>query len=348
MTYIVTSSEKLKPSGSNYETKALLYLMNFSTDRNDIHFFVVDFFNDLTGMDKTGRKLWDMQSKGGKNTSPKAIGKELVTLFKNYRSKMEFNNYFLFMGGVSTTVRINSDLNYFDISNIKPESLPKIKEGLLEESRAKTYIEYESITSDEIDSFLQKVQFIIDDKIPSDYVKSIVKDHPDIIPDRNTLDGIFNEIRDQQSSKKNTGVVENLIIHASFEALDYYRHMTGNEIKLLVLGRIINRNPFDKGIPLSFVDTLNRAPAEKRKTILEDCQLDLSRALFNKNQADTFWSLFANVYSTISNNPNDDINNIYQKLDEMLVEQSTDFTVITLKYFISIIKDGIQEWLFKK
>ncbi|KEQ22516.1 hypothetical protein [Paenibacillus tyrfis] len=342
MAYKVTSSERLRPSGAEYETKALLYLMNFRNDSNDIYFFVVDFFNDLTGMDKMGTRLWDMQSKGAKTSSPKAIGKELVTLFKNFRSEIDFSCFLLFMGGVSNTVRINNSLNIFDISNIKPDAISKIKEGLLEESNEKTYIDYDSITDEEINAFLEKVQFIIDDKKPSDYVKSIVKIHPRIIPNEETLNAIFNEIRDQQSSKKNIGVVENITIETSFEALDYYHHLTSSEIKLLVLGRIINRNPFDKGVPLSFLSTLNRAPVEKRKIVLEDCQIALSRALFNKNRADDFWSLFENVYSTISSNPNDDINLIIRKLNPELVQRSIDFDVISLKYFISIVKDGVQ------
>ncbi|MFK0521968.1 MULTISPECIES: hypothetical protein [Paenibacillus] len=341
MAYKVTSSERLRPSGAEYETKALLYLMNFRNDSNDIYFFVVDFFNDLTGMDRMGNKLWDMQSKGAKNSSPKAIGKELVTLFKNYRSELEFNYYLLFLGGVSNTVRIDNSLNIFDISNVKPEAVKKLKEGLWEESKDKTYIDYESITDEEIEGFLDKVQFIVDDKEPSDYVKSILKIHSGIIPDEQSLVAIFNEIRDQQSSKKNIGVVENITIETSSEALDYYHHMTSNEIKILVLGRIINRNPFDKGVPLSFSSTLHKAPPEKWKTILEDCQLALSRALFNKNRAGEFWALFENIYSVIVSNPLDDINSIFKKLNLLWVEQS-DFDAISLKYFISIVKDGVQ------
>lgn len=42
-------------------------------------FFVVDFFNDLTGMSKMADKLWDLQSKGDKQPSPYIIGTELVT-----------------------------------------------------------------------------------------------------------------------------------------------------------------------------------------------------------------------------------------------------------------------------
>lgn len=48
MSYTVKSSEKLRKSGAETETKALLYLMNFRSDSDDIHYFVVDFFNYLT------------------------------------------------------------------------------------------------------------------------------------------------------------------------------------------------------------------------------------------------------------------------------------------------------------
>lgn len=64
MSYIVKSSEKTRKSGA--ETKALLYLMNLRKDSEEIYYFIVDFFNDLTGMDAFSDKLWDIQSKGAK------------------------------------------------------------------------------------------------------------------------------------------------------------------------------------------------------------------------------------------------------------------------------------------
>ena len=97
MTYVVKSSERLRPAASETETKALLYLMNFREDSEEVYYFVVDFFNDLTGMCKMADKMWDVQSKGAKNSSPKMIGKELVTLYKNYLSDFEFSCFILFL-----------------------------------------------------------------------------------------------------------------------------------------------------------------------------------------------------------------------------------------------------------
>ena len=56
--------------------------MNFREDSEEIYYFVVDFFNDLTGMTKMSDKLWDLQSKGDKQPSPYTIGTELVKYIK--------------------------------------------------------------------------------------------------------------------------------------------------------------------------------------------------------------------------------------------------------------------------
>lgn len=136
MSYTVKSSERLRKSGSEAETKALLYLMNFRPDSDDIYYFVVDFFNDLTGMDNMASRLWDVQSKGAHHVSPKAIGKELVTLFKNYMSPLTFEAYILFIGSVTGSLRKDSSLTTFGIENVKDAAIEQIKLGLHEEGSA--------------------------------------------------------------------------------------------------------------------------------------------------------------------------------------------------------------------
>ncbi|MCY9140505.1 hypothetical protein [Peribacillus frigoritolerans] len=342
MPYTIKSSEKLRPSGAEYETKALLYLMNFRDDSPDVYYYVVDFFNDLTGMNRTGRKMWDIQSKGAKTSSPKALGKELVTLFKNYKSDFAFECFVLFVGGISPTVRIDQTKNIFDIKNIKPGAIKKMKEGLIEECNNKSYIGNTIISDKELEEFLSLIQFVVDDKKPHEYVKSIIKTHTKLIPNEQILNAIFNEIRDKQASKKNSSVVENIIIETSHEALNYSRHLTAGEIRLLTISRIINRNLFEKGPPLPFYFILNSVPDERKKDVILESQLALSRALFNKNNANNFWGLFENDYSTIVQNPPDNVNMLYDKLDHDIVEQCYEFDVISLKYFISLIKDGIE------
>ena len=342
MPYTVSSSERTRSSGAEYETKALLYLMNFRDDSDEIHYFVVDFFNDLTGMDRFAENLWDVQSKGAKNNSPAAVGKALVTLFKNYLSDLNFENLILFLGGVSSTVRVDSNLDVFGISNIKSSALTKLKEGLINEATDKTYINNSNITDKNINDFLQKVLFVIDNKSPSDYVKAIIKDHSAIIPEEQILKAIFNEIRNVQSELKNT-VVEGVVIQTSDEVLHYCRHLTNNEIRLMALNRIINRNPVEKNsVPPSFVPIYSSWPPEKQKDMLDQCVQTLCKALFNKNAASEFWGLFENIYSLIINSPTSNVQEIYQEIDSELRNASPDFDAVSLKYFIAVVKDGIQ------
>lgn len=346
MSYIVSSSEKLRKSGAETETKALLYLMNFRPDSDDIHYFVVDFFNDLTGMDRMGKRLWDVQSKGAHNVSPKAVGKELVTLFKNYTSEFSFDSYILFIGSVTGTLRKDASLDVFDITNIQSAAISKIRQGLLEEGTEKTYIDNSTLTDINISAFLNKVVFVIDnDTDPCEYVKAIIKQHPNIVPEQKILRAIFNEIRDTQSGKKNIGVVEGITIETSDEALNYSRHLSANEIRLLALQRIINRDPLGKGIPAPFISIYNSWPPETQYDLLDECQGSLCRALFNKNAAEEFWALFENTYNLIIRNPNDTVQSIFNKLTAIpdCTDRCPDFNALSLKYFIAIIKDGIQQ-----
>lgn len=346
MPYTVKSSEKLRKSGADTETKALLYLMNFRPDSDDIYYFVVDFFNDLTGMDSMAFRLWDMQSKGAHNVGPKAIGKELVTLFKNYMSAFKFETYILFVDSVSTMVRVDPNLTTFDITNLKPSAIDLLKQGLIEEGKRKEYIDDITLTDTNISAFLKEVVFVVNNgKKPSEYVKAIIKQHPNIIPEEKVLDAIFNEIRNAQSSKKNVSVVEGVVVQTSDEALNYCRHLTSNEIRLMTLQRIINRDPLSQGIPPSFVSIYNTWPPEKQKDMLEDCQRSLCSALFNKNAADAFWYLFESTYQLILNNPNEGVQKLFVKLRAVpnCTDRCHDFDVLSLKYFISVIKDGIQQ-----
>ncbi|MFI3172877.1 MAG: hypothetical protein R3Y58_11020 [Eubacteriales bacterium] len=343
MPYIIKSSEKLRKPAAEMETKALLYLMNFDSNSDDIHYFVVDFFNDLTGMDNFAVNLYDLQSKGAKNSSPKAIGKELVTLYKNYLSDIDFREYILFLGGVTGALRINDAQNSFDISNIKDTALEKLITGLKEECANKTYIDDSKIKDDLIDDFLKKVLFIVDDKSPAEYVMKIVENHSSIIPDTNVLNAIFNEIRDKQSAKKNVNDVEDITICVPEESLNYFRHLTSSEIKLLTLQRIINRDPVSKNIPQSFIPIYNMCPPESQKELIENCQQAMCRALFNKNQAENFWMLFEDIYVIISNFPNISTSEIYKKINREKLKNCTDLDTHSAQYFVSIIKDGVEE-----
>lgn len=340
MSYTVHSSEKSRKSCADAETKAMLYLMNFRKDSSEMKFFIVDFFNDITGMDRMAKKLWDVQSKATKTASAKGIGRELVTLFKNYLSDFSFFDYVIFTGGVPDTFRKDSSLNIFDISNIREKALGSVRKGLIEECEKKEYIENSAITDINIDGFLKVVWFVVDNKQPQDYIREIIKDHPSIIPTDSKLIGIFNEIRNKQSELKNTNV-EGVTINRIDEVLSYGRELKTHEIRLLVLQRILNNDPLSKGIPVPFMEVYLKYPEERRDMLLADCQSAMCRALFNNSLAQAYWALFDNVYTNIVNNPNENIDFIFDSIPEDVSCECTDFDAISLKYFIAKVKEGV-------
>lgn len=342
MSYTVCSSERLRKPAADAETKAMLYLMNFREDSSEMNYFIVDFFNDITGMDRMARKLWDVQSKATKTASAKVIGRELVTLFKNFLSDFSFVDYVIFMGGVPDTFRKDSSLNVFNISNIKEKALSSVREGLIDECKKKEYINNLAITDVNIDKFLKEIWFIIDDKEPQEYIKQIIKDHPSIIPSDSKLIGIFNEIRNKQSELKNTNV-EGITIDRIDEVLSYGRELKTQEIRLLVLQRILNADPLSKGVPVPFMTIYLKYPEERRERLLDDCQSAMCRALFNNSLAQAYWTLFDYVYTAIIQNPNKNIDDIFYSIPDDVVDVCTDFDASSLKYFIAKIKEGISQ-----
>ena len=76
--------------------------------------------------------------------------------------------------------------------------------------------------------------------------------------------------------------------------------------------------------------------------MLEDCQLDLAKVFYNKNLSESFWKLFEHIYYTLLANPKDDVGSLFGKLDISIMEMCPNFNPLSMKYFIAIIKEGIQ------
>lgn len=342
MVYIVQSSEKLRSSGAEYETKAMLYLMGCREDSHEIYYYVIDFFNDVTGLSSFADKAWDVQSKGAKNNSPRAIGKELVTLFKNYMSDFKFDYLILFLGGVTNSFRIDSTKSVFAIDNVKESALKNLKEGFLEEARVKTYIDDEWITDDNYDAFIHTVTFVVDDKSKADYIKNIISINQKYVPKDDVLDSIFNEIRDAQSSKKNNGSVEGDMLVAMDEVLSYDRFITSKEIRLKVLNSFINYDLLNNGIPMSFMPVIEKYDYNRKKAVAEDCQLKISAALFHKENSDAFWDLLDTVVEAVGANKKDDVNLIYDRIKQKESIHNTLLDLLAVKYLIAVVKEAME------
>ena len=72
--YKITSTEERNEKATDFETKSMLYMMNYYSNADKVEWFVIDFFNDVTGVDSLCSECFDIQSKGVKDISPMQLG----------------------------------------------------------------------------------------------------------------------------------------------------------------------------------------------------------------------------------------------------------------------------------
>ena len=81
MKYKVQSTERTTGLGADQETRALLYLLNDRDDSKQMHWFVVDFFNDVTGVNGLCNYSIDVQAKASKNIGAKGMSRKVCKFF---------------------------------------------------------------------------------------------------------------------------------------------------------------------------------------------------------------------------------------------------------------------------
>ncbi len=343
-TYKVTATERNNEKSTEFETRSLFYLLNYHVDRNEIFFFVIDFFNDVSGVDRLGYKIWDIQSKG-KFASGNQLGKYMVTLFKNYLSAFsdKFVNYILYIESINTKVLLDSSKHCFDISNFKKNDVVSIRQGLVNEALSKTYIKELKISDYDInlraESFLKIVNFVIDSKTKAELIKDATNIDSIIYPSDSYLESIFKEIRNTQSSKKNIST-EGVIINNVSDFSKYNKYIKAGEIVLLITSRLINMDlSRDKKIPHSFAAQISKMDDKEKSDYIEDCQNGIYRMMFDKNNVANYWKFFENVWKTVKQNPLLEIEELYFNLDKNLLS-SMQIDMNSIKYFTAMVKDG--------
>lgn len=341
MTYKVTSSERTAASASEMETKAMLHLLCEDDDCN-IRGFAIDFFNDVTGMDNNAFRLYDIQSKG-EDSGPAALGEELVTLFKNYVS--EFKDYFvkqvLFVRRVTSSVLNDPELIDFSYADMKDESKVKLRAALIDACKSKTYIADEDITDKNIDAFLEDVRIVIAKAEKADYVKPLIRTSKPLGTTDRDLRAIFSEIRKKQLGIKSSSKVEGVEVSYPYEAYNYGRVINTSDIELLVLSRVINKNPIEAGVPTPFVSIYENYEEDIADDMLNNCQLALARQMFTKREAAAFWNLLGDVVTTIRNMPNAGVDEIYRNLSHETLMACGELDALAHQYFIAIVKEGL-------
>lgn len=183
----------------------MLYLLNYYNNRDEIKLFAIDFFNDVTGIDSLAKKCFDVQSKGVKNIQPAMLGDYLVTLYKNFLSELNFVDFILFIQSVSPTLKnIIGVKSSFSFKELNDDQRLSVKKPLISAAKKIEDIDLNKITDDSAEEFLEKDQFVIDNKTCEEYIRDLIKLDSSIELNNTELKKIFKEIRDKQSSKKIT------------------------------------------------------------------------------------------------------------------------------------------------
>lgn len=344
MQYVFDTTEQTTASGNAAETRALLHLLCFDDDGDKIDAFAIDCFNDVTGMDYPATALFDVQSKATTSTSPHQIGNDLVTLYKNYVSEFSpyFKSYTLFLGGVSSTVLTDSSLTCFGFEDIKRESQKKVKDGLREACDKKGYIDSSLVSDEVLERFLHTVKFALSKPADIDYIRPLIRTSATVMPNERVLQRIFNEIRDAQSSIKNRASIANQSIETPGQVWDFSRVLRRRRIDLLLINRVINRNPMKDPVPTSFNGYLDSQEPEEEDELIEDCRNAISLQYLDKNNKDVFWRLLDAIVTALDNDPDATIETVYDRIDNVTRSDCQHLNKPALLYFIASVKDGMK------
>lgn len=348
MGYKFLSVERNTRSGNNAETCALLHLMCYADERDEIEQFAIDCFNDVTGMDGSCFSLYDVQSKADKKVTPAELGKDLATLFEN--SVSDFSQYFvaftLFIGGVSPTVLENPNLEVFTFLDMRVKAQETVRKQLVEACRKRHGgVFKDKVTDENVDDFLcNKVRFVVAKSDPTDYIRALACDTSELFPSERKLKQIFGEIRNAQSNLKNMPSIADEVITRPDEVLDFGRALQAKDIRLLVIQRLLNRDFFEDEVPPEFQDYLESLPPEKlERDVIEESQAGLFRQYLDKNNRKAFWNLFGEIVTLLDDDRTLGIEGIYEQIDIDTLRACAYMNKYSHIFFISIVKDGLRK-----
>ncbi|WP_144215311.1 hypothetical protein [uncultured Flavobacterium sp.] len=340
MNYTFKNTEKNNEKASVFETKSLLYLIGKSDSRKEIEFVTFDCFNDVSGIDKKGSNIWDIQSKNEANLNPKKIGKYFFTLFDNSISKLNFKEYIFFCRQLNDEYKIDTSIRSFKFSNFKINTGSRIKKGLVDEVlRVKgTSQNYSS----EIDLFLENVLIVEDDTTEQEYLKLITKFKNKSLKTDDFYLNAFKDLRDIQSSKKNS-LIENHTITNIIDVISFNRHLRILDIDTFLICRIIGVEIFNhKSIPFYFSQFTNTLQIEDAKDLIQDCNSNLSRCLFNKVSNNEFWKICEKIINSLETNYKTDVEEIFENNFKSYLAKYSYLNDLTIKYLTALIIEGFK------
>lgn len=341
--YKFKTSEQNNDKATEFETKSLLYLLTKIKGHRGINLFIIDCFNDVTGISEDYSDSWDIQSKNVASLTPRTVGKALYTLFANYVSDISFGHFILYLPQLKGSYVENTSVEIFDISNFKKTKVSDVKEGLIAEIKRRNDSDTNApAIISKIDQFLFDVIFIFDKYNKSDYIKSIIKFKNVSKLDDEFLTRIFDEIRMQQASKKIRNVYGEEVASIQ-EAKKFEKNIYRKDIELLVVNRVIGNDLFSsKGIPLCFIQEVQGMDEEEIADLIQECQAQISRTLFNKNNKSAFWLLLEEIMTTLEKDSAAGIRVVCGKLSSRTKNRLFTLDETALLYLIALVKEGLK------
>ena len=341
--YKFKTSEQNNEKATEFETKSLLYLLTKIKGHSKVDLFIIDCFNDVTGASEHYTDSWDVQSKNVASLTPRTVGKSLYTLFANFVSDISFGHYILYLPQLKEAYINDISVESCDISNFKSTKVSAIKEGLIQEIERRNDPEIINTKySKDVDEFLPKVIFVFDHYGKSDYIKSIIEFKNLNRLDESFLVRIFDEIRTYQASKKIKCVFGEEVSSIQ-EAEKFGKNISRKDIELLVINRVIGNDLFSsKGIPLYFISELAGMDEEDIADLIQDCQAQISRTLFNKHNKKAFWLLLEEIIVSIEKNRRRKIRDILTSLNKNTTSQLFTMNQSAILYLIALIKEGLE------
>lgn len=338
--YIIKNTERNREKASDFETFSLLYLLGIHNDHNSIDLVLIDCFNDVTGTNETVTEFWDIQSKGHRKITPLQIGEFLVTLYENYISQFPFKHLILLLEDVQD-IHIVDKTNYFYIGNYTAQSKLKIKEGLIREYCRRQQIDVTNFIDKRIDTFLNIVEFSVASKDKVEYVKQIVDfKNKNIKPGAFYIE-IFNEIRSRQDSLKSINV-ESKVVEEPIDVLQFKKYISRDQIVALLINRFVGIDLFNNiSIPIEFTEYTKDLNFEDTRDLVQDCNSDLCRTYFNKNNKINTWYLLEAVITEILAHKNMSVDDIAINIPVSILSNVPTLPPISLRFFIARVKDGL-------
>ena len=328
-TYVINTAEKTARSATEQETKTMLYLMGYMDDSKNVDTFIIDAFNDVTAVNEDNTFYWDAQSKGDSSSSPNAIGKELVTLFKNYISVFQFDYYILSLRKVSEkniidTKKPLAPISILKFSDFTEEAKDNIKKSLIEECNEKTYILKGDDFLEQISSFLDIVHIIVNNDENVEYIKKISFMNDKLIND-SVINDIFETIRAKQLEIKTSANINGIKLQKREDGLNLNRNLSVKSINSLILGKILGHDIISKNgtglfMPVYFNEYVHKYSLDTFATeeIINDASNGIYLMLVNENLNKEFWAL---IYAILEECDNKTLT-AYQVYDNLLKNHS--------------------------